>query len=79
MGKAKSSPSRELRKRLDHPVIDTDGHMVELFPVIFDYIKQVGGPEMSEKMFTSLRRQNNRSWYEMDHAQRRHHNLIRPA
>ena len=79
MDKAKSSPSSELRKRLDHPVIDTDGHMVELFPVIFDYIKQVGGPEMSEKMFTSLRRQNNRSWYEMDHAQRRHHNLIRPA
>ncbi len=79
MGKAKPSPSSELRKRLNHPVIDTDGHMVELFPVIFDYIKQVGGPEMSEKMFTSLRRQNNRSWYEMDHAQRRHHNLIRPA
>ena len=79
MSKANPSPSRELRKRLNHPVIDTDGHMVELFPVIFDYIKQVGGPEMSEKMFTSLRRQNNRSWYEMDHAQRRHHNLIRPA
>ena len=79
MSKANPSPSRELRSRLNHPVIDTDGHMVELFPVIFDYIKQVGGPEMSEKMFTSLRRQNNRSWYEMDHAQRRHHNLIRPA
>ena len=79
MSKANRSPSSELRKRLNHPVIDTDGHMVELFPVIFDYLKQVGGPEMSEKMFTSLRRQNNRSWYEMDHAQRRHHNLIRPA
>ena len=79
MSQANSSPSGELRARLDHPVIDTDGHMVELFPVIFDYLKQVGGPEMTEKMFTSLRRQNNRSWYEMDHAQRRHHNLIRPA
>lgn len=79
MSKANPSRSSELRKRLNHPVIDTDGHMVELFPVIFDYIKQVGGPEMSEKMFTSLRRQNNRSWYEMDHAQRRRHNLIRPA
>ena len=79
MSQAKSSPSSDLRKRLNHPVIDTDGHMVELFPVIFDYIKQVGGPEMSERMFTSLRRQNNRSWYEMDPAQRRHHNLIRPA
>ena len=79
MNPANRSPSRELRERLGHPVIDTDGHMVELFPVIFDYLKQVGGPDMTERAFTSLRRQNNRSWYEMDAAQRRHHNLIRPA
>ena len=27
--------------------------MVELFPVIFDYLKQVGGPQMTERMFTA--------------------------
>ena len=43
------SVSSKLRARLGHPVIDTDGHMVELFPVIFEYLKQVGGPEMTEK------------------------------
>ena len=79
MSKARTSRSSELRARLNHPVIDTDGHMVELFPVIFDYLKQVGGPEMSQKTFASFRRQNSLSWYDMDHAQRRHHNLIRPA
>ena len=79
MSKARPSRSSELRARLNHPVIDTDGHMVELFPVIFDYLKQVGGPEMSEKTFASFRRRDNLNWYKLDHAQRRHHNLIRPA
>ena len=79
MSKAKTSRSSELRARLNHPVIDTDGHMVELFPVIFDYLKQVGGPEMSEKTFASFRRRDNLNWYKLDQAQRRHHNLIRPA
>ena len=79
MSKEKTSRSSELRARLNHPVIDTDGHMVELFPVIFDYLKQVGGPEMSEKTFASFRRRDNLNWYNLDRAQRRHHNLIRPA
>ena len=75
----KISPSRELRKRLDYPVIDTDGHMLELSPVIFDYFKQVGGPEMTEEAFTDLRLRDGLKWYEMDRTDHRRHNLIRPA
>jgi predicted TIM-barrel fold metal-dependent hydrolase len=71
--------SREVHARLDHPVIDTDGHMLELFPVMFDYLKAVGGPEMSERTWAAFRRQNSLSWYEMTPAQRRFHNQIRPA
>ena len=36
MTPSRASRSSELRCKLEHPVIDTDGHMVELFPVIFD-------------------------------------------
>ena len=79
MSNAKSSRSSELRKRLSHPVIDTDGHMLELSPVIFDYFKQVGGPEMTEEAFTDLRLRDGLKWYEMDRAGHRRHNLIRPA
>jgi predicted TIM-barrel fold metal-dependent hydrolase len=71
--------SAQVRARLPHPVIDTDGHMVECFPVLFDYLKQVGGPEMTERTWASFRRQNSRSWYDMSPAERRHHNQMRPA
>ena len=36
--------SAKVREQLDHPVIDADGHWVELFPVYFDYIAEVGSP-----------------------------------
>ena len=71
--------STEIRARLSHPVIDADGHMVECFPVLFDYLKQVGGPEMTERTWASFRRQNSRSWYDMTPVQRRYHNQMRPA
>ncbi|WP_446830171.1 amidohydrolase family protein [Candidatus Foliamicus sp.] len=79
MSKAQLSRSSELRKRLNHPVIDTDGHMLELFPVIFDYLKQVGGPEMSQQTLATFRRRDRQNWYKLNPEQRRHHNLIRPA
>ena len=37
-------PSAKVRAQLDHPVIDADGHWVELFPIFFDYIAEVGEP-----------------------------------
>ena len=41
--------SQKIREQLDHPVIDTDGHMLEFTPVFFDYLKMVGGPEIVER------------------------------
>lgn len=76
---ATQSRSADIRSRLDHPVIDSDGHMVEVFPVMFDYLKQVGGPDMSEQTWASFRRQNSIGWYDMSVEQRRHHNQLRPA
>ena len=73
------SCSSAIRKQLNHPVIDTDGHMVEVFSVMFDYLKQVGGPDMTEQAWASFRRQNSIGWYEMSPEQRRYHNQLRPA
>jgi len=79
MNKKNDSRSSEIRTGLGHPVIDTDGHMVEVFPVLFDYLKQVGGPEMTERTWASFRRTNSGSWYDMSVEERRHHNQLRPA
>jgi len=76
---SKSLRSSELRKRLSHPVIDTDGHMIELLPVILDYLKQVAGPEITSKALGNFRTRDELDWYKLDREQRRHHNLIRPA
>ena len=79
MNKTKISPSSQIKSRLEHPVIDADGHMVEVFPVLFDYLKQVGGPEMTDRTWASFRRSNSRGWYDMSVAERRHNNQLRPA
>jgi predicted TIM-barrel fold metal-dependent hydrolase len=33
----------EIRQRLDHPIIDADGHTVEVTPVLLDYVRSIGG------------------------------------
>ena len=38
------SRSEEVRAKLDHPVIDADGHLIEVEPVLLDYLKMVGDP-----------------------------------
>ena len=35
--------SRDVRGRLDHPVIDADGHIVESLAPFEDYVREVGG------------------------------------
>ena len=43
--------SAETRAKLGHPVIDVDGHMVELTPVLADFISQVGGRKVAEAYY----------------------------
>ena len=43
------SPSAQVRARLDHPVIDSDGHTVELVPLFIDYLRSVGGSDMVDR------------------------------
>jgi predicted TIM-barrel fold metal-dependent hydrolase len=40
---ANATLASNLRARLKHPVIDSDGHWVEFGPELSDYLKQVGG------------------------------------
>ena len=48
MATAKMSDSARIRSKLDHPIVDVDGHVVELTPVILEFITQVGGGKMAE-------------------------------
>ena len=37
----------KIRERLDHPVIDSDGHLVELHPVAMEYIAEASGADVA--------------------------------
>jgi predicted TIM-barrel fold metal-dependent hydrolase len=49
MSNSGSSKSRRIRAKLDHPVIDADGHMSEIVPLYLDFVRQVAGPEIGER------------------------------
>ena len=47
---ASRSKSAEIRARLNHPIIDSDGHTVEVGPLFFDYLKAVGGAKVADAL-----------------------------
>jgi predicted TIM-barrel fold metal-dependent hydrolase len=49
MATTQTSKSAAVRARLNHPVIDSDGHTVEFEPTLMDYLKQVGGTKIVER------------------------------
>jgi predicted TIM-barrel fold metal-dependent hydrolase len=40
--------SKDIRKRIGHPVIDADGHWLEFGPSITDYLKEVAGQQAAD-------------------------------
>ena len=48
-GKAARLTGADIRAKLDHPVVDADGHMIEATFAVFDFVKQVGGAKMLER------------------------------
>ncbi len=62
---AKPPRIERIKKQLDHPVIDADCHVIEFTPVFLDYLKDVGGPDITERF---AKRQVN--WYKMSGQER---------
>jgi predicted TIM-barrel fold metal-dependent hydrolase len=67
MAYMKDSKSAAVRKQLDHPVIDGDGHWLEPLPIFLDYLKKVGGPTLVERFKA---RDIERGWYQMTREER---------
>ncbi|HEY7318756.1 MAG TPA: amidohydrolase, partial [Candidatus Binatia bacterium] len=69
---ANGSTSAKIRAKLNHPIIDTDGHTVEFTPVFFDYIKEVGGAGMIERYKKAVGSRANNRWAELSEEERRY-------
>jgi len=73
-----TTKSAKVREQLDHPVIDADGHWVELFPIYFDYIAEVGSSADVDKFRTRYGHRFH-GWYELTVEERRQRRLRRPS
>ncbi len=45
----------DIRAKLNHPVVDADGHMIEATFAVLDFVKQVGGPEIAARYENVMR------------------------
>jgi predicted TIM-barrel fold metal-dependent hydrolase len=52
MANVLSTRSAELKSGLDHPVIDVDGHYIEVGSVLEGYAAEFGGPELASQVRT---------------------------
>src|SRR3954464_6630764 len=68
--------SAQIRKTLDHPVIDADGHIIEYGPAYFEYLKQVAGPQLAQQYLAKL---DAGGWYRMSPADRIRKRVTRPT
>jgi predicted TIM-barrel fold metal-dependent hydrolase len=52
-----ASHAAEVRAQLDHPIIDADGHFVEILPLLHDeilsYVEEAGGVELRDRYLRS--------------------------
>lgn len=72
-----STRSYEIRKKLNHPIIDSDGHWAELYPVYRDYVREIGGLEILER-FDRVYGNRMRAWYQTSAVDRSKHRMRRP-
>ncbi len=61
----------DVRAALGHPVIDVDGHMLEVEPLLLDYLKDVAGPRLVERYTRTLLHGGFWGWYDASDEERR--------
>jgi predicted TIM-barrel fold metal-dependent hydrolase len=62
----------KVRSQIDHPVIDSDGHFFEFYPVLSEYLEKEGGKGFVQQFYAAAKEtQIDGNWHEMSVEQRR--------
>jgi predicted TIM-barrel fold metal-dependent hydrolase len=69
-----SSRSAAVRERLDHPVIDADGHTIEFGPGVAEKVRELAGDDAARRFLGA----GGFGWYRLSPEQRRDTRLVRP-
>ena len=72
------SASAKIHARLDHPVIDADGHWIEFEPTLLDYLDGVAGPAMVDRLRRDDYLAGLAGWSRMSPEERRARRAIQP-
>ncbi len=78
MGTGDRSRSAAIRASLNHPIIDSDGHTAEFEPVLFDYLRDVGGSRAVDRLVALPDSPFSFRWYKLTLQERRDQRQIRP-
>ena len=77
--KRPATRSAEIRERVGHPIIDSDGHVVEFEPALLDYIREAGGSAMLERYQTAPDTAFYFRWNHISPEERREFRVARPV
>jgi predicted TIM-barrel fold metal-dependent hydrolase len=76
---ATKSKSAALRARLNHPVLDSDGHLLEYVPVLTEYLQKAGGNDAVKAFRAAFKTTYlGLDWYKLSSAERREQWARRP-
>jgi predicted TIM-barrel fold metal-dependent hydrolase len=75
---ANLSASAKIHARLNHPVVDADGHWIEFEPTLLDYLDGVAGPAMVDRLRHDDYLAGLDGWARMSPDQRRARRAIQP-
>ncbi len=75
---AEKSRSAAIRERLHHPIIDSDGHIAEFEPALFDYLRTVAGNQAVERFKALPDSPFKFRWYRLTPEERQRHRVPRP-
>ena len=73
-----SRNAADIRVALDHPVIDVDGHMLECYPVLLDFVRDIAGSEMAARFADRLKASDDTAWHAVSPEERRRRRIARP-
>lgn len=60
------SKSERVRAQLKHPVVDADGHWLELQPIFVDYLADYAGAKMADRFRAEQKKAVGYNWYRAD-------------
>lgn len=70
---------RRVRRGLKHPVIDADGHWLELQPIFLDYLGEVAGARAVDRYKSLASAYLGYDWYRKTPAERARNRVARSS